>query len=318
MDERGSSGSGERARHRAARVAAGARELRLRLADEVRRGLADPAAGRGWGEVAARMVDAQAPGLAARARELPALTGEELLAGQALLDLLAAAWEQVDGLPGPLAATVRTRIGYTVTAAELLAGPTVRDRWLVLGSDERPQERLVHRRSWLLGAKTGRTALLLDYARPGHPAAPVLPLHTTLEAELAFHPAAVPLRAVLGPRYGEPEPAPPGPPPGCSLATATARYGEAVAADPWTESHPVVLAGALPLPGPHGWLLTDGQHALPLHPQTSATARWQLAAVCAGRPAAVFGECGHRGFAPVTVWDESGEPVPLDPPGGLR
>ncbi|TWF99553.1 SWIM zinc finger family protein [Kitasatospora viridis] len=305
--------SSRRAEQRAARVAAGARELRLRLADRVRRGLAEGGAG-DWAEVAARMVDAQAPGLAAGARELADLTGERQLAGYALLDLLAAACERIDELPGPLAATVRTRVGYTVEAADLLAGPTVRDSWLVLGGDrsETP-EKLTRRRTWLLGARTGRTALLLDYARPDAPAGPALPPGTRLDAELAFHPAAVPLRAVLGTRHGEPAPGPPFPPPGAGLLDATARYGEAVAADPWTEAVPVLLDAVVPVPGelPKDWLLTDGHHALPVHPATTGPARWLLAAVSAGHPVTVFGECGHQGFAPVTVWDEAGDPVPL-------
>ncbi|WP_033820362.1 SWIM zinc finger family protein, partial [Kitasatospora sp. MBT63] len=101
-----------RAERREARVTAGAQELRLRLADGVRRGLADhAAAAAGWEEVAARMVDAQAPGLATRARELAHTPQQGLLAEYALLHLLAGAWGRVEELPAELAATVRTRVG---------------------------------------------------------------------------------------------------------------------------------------------------------------------------------------------------------------
>ncbi len=79
-----------RAAKRSARVAAGAQELRLRLADRVRHGLADQASvAGGWDEVAARMVDAQAPGLASRVRELDSTPQDGLLAGYALTHLLA-------------------------------------------------------------------------------------------------------------------------------------------------------------------------------------------------------------------------------------
>ncbi|MGF1431220.1 SWIM zinc finger family protein [Kitasatospora sp. LaBMicrA B282] len=323
----------QRAERRAARVAAGARELRLRLADRVRRGLAEP--GTDGAELAARMVDAQAPGLAARVRELAALPSEEQLAGHALLDLLAAGYLRLAELPGPLADTVRTRVGFTVDRAELLAGPTVRDRWLVLGSREGSDGPLTTHRVWLLGATTGRTALLLSFDRPDRfdrpdqQPEPRLPVGGSVDAELAFHPGALPLRAVLGPRYpasaptpapGTPPQQPPGAPTGLGTREAAAAYGEAVAADPWTEAWPVLLAAVVPVPTTDGWLLTDGAGALPLIPPRPAgaartagadAAPWRLAAVAQGRPVTVFGECGHRGFTPVTVWDELGRPTDL-------
>ncbi|MFF7633872.1 SWIM zinc finger family protein [Kitasatospora sp. NPDC008050] len=300
-----------RADRRAAKVAAGAAELHLRLADRVRRGLADPggAAGGGWPEVAARMVDAQAPGLASRARELDHLPADGQLAGYALLHLLAAAYERIGELPEPLARTVRARVGFTTDSAELLAGPTVRDHWLVLGSRDVLDDPLTTRRLWLRGAKTGRPALLLSYGRPGQAPELSLPTGWLLEAELAFQPGAQPLRAVLGPRHGSPTPAP-GAPRAEPVAAALARYGEAVAADPWTESWPAVLREVRPVATASGWQLTDRQHALPLH-DAPERALWRLAAVSGGRPVTVFGDCGHRGFTPVTVWDEQGRATGL-------
>jgi hypothetical protein len=314
MEERRNSGpvdplaAARRAERRAERVAAGAEELRRQLADRVRAGLAEPA-GADWERLAARMVDAQAPGLAARARELATLPVEQRLAGHALLHLLAGAYGRLGELPDPLAATVRGRVGFTAGTAELLAGPTVRDHWLVLGSRQHAEQPLTTRRTWLRGAKTGRPALLVDYGRPGQALPPALPTGHLLEAGLAYHPSAWPLRAVLGTRYGAAVPAPAAPP-GRPPAAAPAAYGEAVAADPWTESWPVLLAGVVPLPDPRGWRLTDGRHALPVRPPTGGEAGlWRLAAVSGGRPVTVFGEYGHQGFEPVTVWDEWGDPV---------
>ncbi|MFJ1703072.1 SWIM zinc finger family protein [Kitasatospora sp. NPDC088346] len=299
-----------RAERRSARVAAGAGELRLRLADGVRRGLADHGAAADWEQVAARMVDAQAPGLATRVRELAHTPQHGLLAGYALLHLLAGAYARVGELPEELAATVRTRVGFTADTADLLAGPTVRDRWQVLGSRDTADDRLTTRRLWLRGAKTGRPALLLAFGRPGQAPELALPTGQVLEAELAFHPGAQPLRAVLGPRYGAPEAGPVEPPAGLSPAEAVAAYGTAVAADPWLESWPVVLSGVVPVLGPEGWQLTDGHSAVAVRRgSVPEQALWRLAAVSAGHPVTLFGECGHAGFAPVTAWAEHGRPV---------
>ncbi|KJS62589.1 SWIM zinc finger family protein [Streptomyces rubellomurinus] len=301
-----------RAEKRGARVAAGAAELRLRLADRVRHGLADQSTAGPWEEVAARMVDAQAPGLATKVRELDALPQERLLEEYALLHLLATAATRVDELPPELAATVRSRVGYTQDAAEVLSGPTVRDRWLVLGSRDTSDERLTTRRVWVRGAKTGRYALLLAFGRPGQAPDLALPTGRLLEAELAFHPGARPLRAVLGTRYGAPEPGPQAPPDGLTVAEAVAGYGTAVADDPWLDSWPTVLAGVVPVRTPDGWHLTDGHHTVPVRPSAvPEAALWRLTAVSTGRPLTVFGEYGHQGFAPVTAWSADQRPVGL-------
>ncbi|GAA4852499.1 SWIM zinc finger family protein [Kitasatospora terrestris] len=302
--------AGRRAERRAARVAAGAQELRLRLADDIRRGLAEPTPPGVWEEVAARMVDAQAPGLAGRVRELADAPQESLLEEYAMLHLLAGAYGRIDALPAPLAATVRTRVGFTADSAELLAGPTVRDRWHVLGSRDTADERLTTRRLWLRGAKTGRDALLLAFGRPGQAPDLALPTGQTVEAELAFHPGARQLRAVLGTRYGAPEAGPAEPPAGLSPAEAMAEYGSAVADDPWLDAWPTVLTGVVPVLGPDGWQLTDGHRALRVRPgSVPESALWRLAAVSAGHPVTLFGECGHAGFAPVTAWTQSARPI---------
>ncbi|MGW4693988.1 SWIM zinc finger family protein [Kitasatospora cineracea] len=301
-----------RAGKRSARVAGGARELRLRLADGVRRGLADPQPAGAWEEVAARMVDAQAPGLASRVRALAGAPQDELLEEYAMLHLLAGAYGRIDTLPQALAATVRTRVGFTTDTAELLAGPTVRDRWHVLGSRDTADDRLTTRRVWLRGAKTGRQALLLAFGRPGQAPDLALPTGRLLEADLAYHPGARPLRAVLGTRYGSPEPAPAAAPAGLSPAAALAEYGAAVAEDPWLDSWPAVLADVVPVRTPDGWQLTDGTHTLPVRRGAlPELALWRLAAVSAGHPVTLFGECGHHGFAPVTAWDADHRPVAL-------
>ncbi|MBP0452541.1 SWIM zinc finger family protein [Kitasatospora sp. RG8] len=309
-----------RAEKRSARVAAGAAELRLRLTDRIRHGLADRSAGGPWEEVAARMVDAQATGLAARVRELDSTPQQHLLEEYAMLHLLATAATRVDELPAPLAATVRARVGYTTDTADLLSGPTVRDRWHVLGSRTSPMDggaddRLTTRRLWLRGAKTGRTALLLAFGRPGQAPDLALPTGHVLEADLAFHPGARPLRAVLGTRYGAPEPGPATPPPGLTAAEAVAGYGTAVADDPWLDAWPTVLTATVPVLTPDGWHLTDGRHTLPVHrAATPEPALWRLAAVSTGRPLTVFGEHGHRGFTPVTAWGPDHRPINLTTP----
>jgi hypothetical protein len=300
---------------RAQRVAAGATELEQRLADLLRDGLAgaEREGYQRWDEIAARMVDAQAPGLASRVRELGALPGSggdwpsRLLEEASLLHLLTQGYAHQERLPAPLAATVRTRIGFTTDTAELLAGPVLRDRWLVLAQQDSADDRLTTRRVWLHGETTGRPALLLSFGAAGRAPELALPLGLSLDADLAYHPAARPLRAALGERHGSrfPGTVPPGTPVGPALAA----YGAALADDPWLDAWPVVLTNVVPIPCAPSWQLADATtpDALPL-----TTRPWRLPALSGGHPLTVFGELGHRGFHPLTAWSHPGaDPVPL-------
>ncbi|MDX3071890.1 SWIM zinc finger family protein [Streptomyces sp. MI02-7b] len=306
----------KRAEQRERRVAAGAAELEQRLTDLLLGGLtgADREGYGRWEETAARMVDAQAPGLASRVRELGAVAASggdwpsRLLEETALLHLLNRGCLGHERLPGALAATVRSRVGFTVDSAELLSGPTVRDHWLVLAQHDAADDRLTTRRIWLHGRDTGRPALLLSFGAAGRAPELALPVGLGVDAELAYHPGARPLRAVLGTRHAAPGPG--SVPPGLPVGAALAVYGQALADDPWLDAWPTVLAGVVPVPGDTGWQLADGEgaDAVPVAAGggSGAGGLWRLAAVSGGRPVTVFGELGHRGFRPYTVWGEGG------------
>jgi hypothetical protein len=307
-----------RAERRAERITAGATELEQRLADLLRGGLAAAEqAGYGlWEEAAARMVDAQAPGLAARVRELGAIPSSgpgwpvRLLEECALLHLLDQGWLRREGLPDGLAATVRSRVGLSVSAD----GPPVRDHWLVLAQYDTADAKLTTRRIWLHGADCGRTALLLSYGAAGRAPELALPVGLTLDAEVSAYPGAGQSRAALGEQFAAPAPTRVRPP-GVTTAQAAARYGEALRDDPWLESVPVTLKDVIPVPDGDAWQLVDAgaDSALPLTPVARTRAGlWRLVALSGGAPVRVFGECGHRGFTPLTAWPErEGEAVTL-------
>ncbi|QOV42495.1 SWIM zinc finger family protein [Streptomyces chromofuscus] len=307
-----------RAERRAERITAGATELEQRLADLLRGGLAAAEkAGYGlWEETAARMVDAQAPGLAARVRELGAIPASgpgwpvRLLEECALLHLLDQGWLRRDGLPESLAETVRSRIGLPTSAD----GPPVRDRWLVLAQYDTADTRLTTRRIWLYGADSDRTVLLLSYGAAGRAPELALPVGLTLEAEVSAYPGAGQARAALGEQFAPPAPAAIRPP-GTTTTRAAARYGEALRADPWLDSVPVTLDRVIPTPDGDSWQLADADEdaALPLTPAArSRPGLWRLVALSGGAPVTVFGECGHQGFTPLTAWPQgTGTPVAL-------
>ena len=152
----------KRARKRLSRVAAGLDALDLWMEDLVRDGLATagtrPAAF--WETQAKRLVDAQAPGVAARLRHLSGLPNsspdwpEKLLDGLGRLALLSEAFRRLDAIDEPLAESVKAEVGIPLSQEEVLErGEKVADGWIVLGQRTGDEGRLKARRTWLLGER---------------------------------------------------------------------------------------------------------------------------------------------------------------------
>nr|WP_202888413.1 SWIM zinc finger family protein [Kribbella solani] len=297
----------QRAARRADRVSAGLAELASWLDDQVRQGLGafDQRAYSELSRLAARMVDAQAPGVAGAVRRAAAAVGRghdwpgELLEELALIHLIVSAHGRLAELPPSLADTVQSRIGWTTETARVLAeGEKLEDDWLMLGRVIEPDEHLTVRRVWLRGATTGRLGLLLTFAAGGRPLDP-LPARPGeyVPGALSFYPGALPMRALLtqsAPR----EPAPR--PNGLNARQALAAYVESLAADPWNERWPLVLQDVRPARHGEGWALVDGSGAaLELLPGWDAM---RLLAVSAGDPITVAGEWNRAGLRPMTCW----------------
>jgi hypothetical protein len=299
---------------RAERITAGLEELDRWLADQLRRGLAAATRlGYGhWDTMAARLVDAQAPAAASSVRRLAwfAVNGspERLLAELALLRLLVAAHRRLDTLPAPLAATVRTRVGYPVATEDVLATEPVRDDWQVLGVRDEIDEYLATRRVWLRGVATGRSALVLSFAGPGQTLAADLVLGTAVDADLHFYPGAQPLRALVGAKHAPatPDQASTG---GMRIAEMLREYAQSLAGDPWLDRWPVLLNAVAPVRNGSRWRLVDeagdGVRLL-----TGAVQPWRLLAASGGQPVRLAGEWTPDGLRALTVWAE-GRPAGL-------
>jgi hypothetical protein len=298
----------KRQERRADRVAAGVAELSEWLADQVRHGIAGlPASGaEPLRAAAARMVDAQAPGLASALQRAAAQVGRgrdwpgAVLTELASVHLLLSAHGRLVDLPAPLADTVRSQLGFTVDTADVLAcGERVADRWLILGRVDQVGDYLTTRRTWLRGRDSGRAALVLSFAPPGRTLDGSLLPGTDVAATLAYYPGAVPLRAVVADRADD---TPASRPHGDSIDSALTGYATALACDPWCARWPMLLAGVTPADTKEGWLLADADGvALPLR---STVDHRPLLAVSAGAPLTVAGEWSAGGLRPLSCWED--------------
>lgn len=304
----------KRAAQRDARVMDGVAGCRLWLDDLLRRGLAaaQTAADGELERVAARMVDAQAPGLAVWVRR----TAELLASGEGWevrtldhlgrLHLLLKAAERLAQLPPDLTAEVRTALGYNQSKDDVLAGPGVSDRWLAVGQIIEDDDRLRTRRTWLLGRQTARWALLLDFAPGSAPLPAGIAPASELTAELAFYPGNLPCRALV--KSAQPAggaglaPASSADP---SIEQALVRYANALAANPWIARWPLFLDNLqLANAGNRWWLADAAGDTLPLAPAFQAgPPLWRLLAASEGRPMCLLVEWDGFTAVPLTLFD---------------
>src|SRR4029453_19332564 len=151
----------------------------------------------------------------------------------------------IDRLPADLAATVRARVGYSVSKAEVLALPGVLDDWFAVGMVDTAEYRLDPRRVCLFGATTGRWAVIMSFAPAGGLLDAAVMAGHLLRAQLHFYPGSGQFRALVGERIS----ATGGPtmPPPESFADVRARFARLLASDPWAVRMPAAI-NAVPVP----------------------------------------------------------------------
>lgn len=155
-----------------------------------------------------RMVDAQAPGLAALLRELADINfyqegwPSEALEQLGRIYMAAKGYQHIDTLPADLQQDIRTLVGYPQSQDALKALPGLRDQWFVLAKEISREEQLTVERNWLYGLQSQRHALVLQFfVRNQQPTFSALP-GMLLDAELVYYPSAAPQRAIVKMQYG--------------------------------------------------------------------------------------------------------------------
>ena len=326
------------AQQRWKQIDAGVAELRQWLLDQVARGLGSvgPASASAWESMAARLVDAKAPGLAQRLRhaadgllqggDWPAQTLRRL----GLLQLACDAVARRDALDEAAVADLRVLLGWPLDKDAVLARATgVADDWRVLGVIQEERENNLHeRRVWLQGERSGRRALLLDHSFGGRGFEQGWLCGTQQAATLAFYPSAAPLRAlvaggagaapVTGAQAEAPLPAHGGaqdalaamPSPGVRAAASAEQEWTAIAgriaANPWDGLHPLRCAQATPCRDGDG----DGHglhwagRRLPL--EIGQAQGWVLLALSGGQPLSVMGEWNGQTLRPLSAQGADG------------
>ncbi len=312
----------KRATAREEKVAAGIAELRVWLQDLVRAGFAE--AQRQpytfWQQMAARLIDAQAPGLATQVTAFGSIaaTGgdwaERLTQAVGRLYLLVEAYGRLETLSPALQQEVRTLIGWYQNRDEVLAGEALRDQWLVLSHTIESEETLLSQRVWLYGVQTRRYALILNFAHPSNRQSldNFWQAGAVVLANLFYYAGATPLRAIV--TAIQPVEIPAGVISGVPIATALSGYQRALGQNPWLNRYPLLLAdvvvGLAPAASAGGeWFVYDGAQQM-LSLSRKSKRQWQLLSLSGGAPVQLFGEWLDDGLLPLGLW-QAGRYWPL-------
>ncbi len=278
-----------------------------------------------WDAAAARLVDAQLPGLGEQVRVMASEVSsrpdwpEHLLTTLGRWWAATQAWRLRDSLDEAELGDLRVFIGWPYASEVVRQSDAVTDTWMVLGAHRTDDGRVQQQRTWLHGESSGETVQVLDFAAGGQVLPVARVVGSVVEATVARYPGRAVRRALFVDdpvvRAGStalPE--------GCSIDGAFARAAAAWAQNPWARRVPVVLADAqigleaTEQTGPPGvragggGVVVDAEgHRLAL---TDDADVWVLLALTGGHPSPIFGELEGDRLRPLSVMAE-GELVAL-------
>ena len=292
------------------RAARGFDDLEAWLLDTARRGFATVVSedSKWWEGIAARMADASMTGLSRTLRligQIPPAAPDwaDQTAGVfAGCYLAVRVFRKRDTLPDNLLCDLQNFIGISTRKEEVMdSGERLHDTWAVVGQvEERLEEKLFVRRSWLLGAKTNRYALLLDYSFGNDSFPPAFEAGSIRQGGLVFYPSSFPLRALT---LGDLSPVPkrveklPG---FEDFALFSQSWAAALALQPWLSIFPAVLTEVIPqLLGKIFVVVDKNGRSLPL--KVAENTGWRMVALGGGTAISLFGEWDGVSFRPFSV-----------------
>lgn len=300
---------------REATMTAGLEDLRRWMADLVRNGVADlrsrPYAF--WDDAAARLVDAQVPGLADRVRDVGGLLAgrddwpDVLVAEMGRWHLAVDAWSRRADLPAATAADLRAYLGWPWRSDEAAALPTVADEWIVAGVAQGDDDgRISSQRTWLWGRSTQRWGVVLDFAAAGASLRVAQVVGSVVTDAVRAYPGSDPVRMAFS--GAEAVGAERATVPGTTVDEAVDGVAGVLAADPWRARVPVALTAVVLVDDGQGWWLADATGRLPL---AAGVEPWDLLARSGGGPAAVVAEWEAGVVRPLTVTVAAAAPASL-------
>ncbi len=257
-----------------------------------------------WDGTAARLVDAQLPGLAQQVRDMGSEVhrrsdwADHLLATCGRWWAATRAWARRDELDRDAMADLRVFLGWPVPAAEVKESDSVPGSFLVLGSHRTDDGRVLQQRTWLRDQSNGEMLVVLDFSAGMTPMATPQLAGTVVSTTVSRYPGSPPRRALFAtePSVVRSESRLPSP-----IDVSAAQYERAgrLARTPWSDRVPVVLGQVTAVADDGAAVVDPSGHRFAL--VDDDTSLWPLLAMTGGHPADVFGELSGGRFRPLTV-----------------
>jgi len=258
-----------------------------------------------WENMAKRMIDAQAPGLAGMVRELGDINFYKEGWQTKTLDqflriyLLTQAYKNISSLKEGLQSDIKNLIGFTQNQDELKAKNGIREDWFVLGKQVTQEEQLTVERNWLYGMHSKQYALILQfYVRNQIPSITLTP-GTVTDAELVFYPSVLPLRALVKQQYNSK--------PATGIAglknwnEVSAREADYNQSNVFITSFPFVVEQLEPVQFDSHWWLRDAERKM-MKVADGFPQIWKLLSLSGGSslPLAITGK--ENNYLPIGAW----------------
>lgn len=290
------------------KVASGIDELQFWIKDVIRSGIMSvPQDAYNFSKnITARMVDAQAGGLAAQLRQIDKIDfykdgwQRQLTRRLSGIYLISEAYNNLAQMPPDVATELRTLIGWSTPKEEVLQRDVIADTWVVLSAVVTEDDNISTSRTWLYGMATGRFAVLLDFYAGGQLPQQVLFPGMHIKASVCYYPGSSQMRCLIKehevlPAHGiaihEPR----------TALTVHDRLGTQLSQAPFTEQLPFLLAEARIIYASGKWHLKDElQEGLVL--SNTEDECWRMLAFTKGRAAACFGIYEHERFYIHSLW----------------
>lgn len=301
----------KRIQAREKKVKAGIEELQTWLKDVVRAGImAVPQNQYQFTQkIAARMIDAQAGGLANQLRAVHKINfynegwQTKLLRQLAKVYALSEAYLNQHQLPNALKEDVRSLVGWNTAKEEVLSQDALTDDWWVLAQQTEVEERLSIEQTWLYGLTSQRFALLLNFYAPSQKPTEIVALGTCLEADMCFYPSAMPLRALIKDLKNTKKQDLQTKPTGLSVLQAHHQISNFLAILPFVEEIPLLLSAVrLHYQAPYFQVVDAEQHSLTLSNEENEC--WQMLAITKSLPFTCFGLYVQGSFKILTLITE--------------
>ncbi len=287
------------------RIMNGVAELELWLRDLIRHGLATlpdrPKAY--WVEMADRMVDAEAPLLAKKLRQMSRIPlknpewPQQYLQQLGQLFLLTQGFKQWQALPIETQSDLKIAVGWLPNPL-IYSTEMAEDEWLIMGRTRQLINKQQWQQTWLWGINSNRSAMIIQTIRSNKPNGRFHPTGSTLSGTLHFAPSHYPLLAdgvdlkitdlsthhAIG---------------FDSIEHAMQTFIQAQTANPWLTEFPIVLK-SMQLLRNNGQLFLIDQtgHRLPLIKPFNYG--WHLDAFSDQQPFNLFGIWQNGLFKPLT------------------